>query len=142
MKRIIITSGQYTWLAVLQEELAPQTCDWFMQQLPYHTQFLQGRWSGKAVFSRLGTSAAHLPPENATVYPQTGQIVLYPGGERGVQGGGEIYMPYGANAFACEYGKLAGNPLLAIIEGGVLLPAYGETVYTQGVQDVLFELEN
>jgi len=141
MKKIIITSGQYTWLAALQEELAPQTCDWFMQQLPYRTQFLQGRWSGKAVFSRLAT-AAHLPLENATVYPQTGQIVLYPGGDAGVQGGGEIYMPYGANAFACEYGKLAGNPFLKIIEGQALLPEYGETVYTRGVQDVLFELAN
>jgi len=138
MTYIKIISGQYDWLAVLQEDLAPQTCDWFLQKLPYVGHFLQGRWSGNAAFIRLGTSAAELPHENATCYPQNGQIVLYPGDA--VHGGGEIYMPYGANSFACEYGKIAGNPFLTLIEGQHLLPQYGELVHSRGAQDVLFEL--
>jgi len=137
MKRIKITSGEYTWIARLNEAATPQTCAWFLRCLPYKTLFLQGRWSGNAVFARLQTSAANVPWENATTYPQNGQIVLYPGDA--VQGGGEIYMPYGANAFACEYGKIAGNPFLTIIEGQDSLPQYGELVHSQGAQEVLFE---
>jgi len=138
MKRIKIASGQYTWVARLEESIAPQTCAWFLQKLPYKAHFLQGRWSGNAAFIRLGVSGANVPWEKATTYPQNGQMVMYPGDA--VQGGGEIYMPYGANAFACEYGKIAGNPFLTIIEGQESLSQYGELVHAQGAQAVLFEL--
>lgn len=138
MKRIKITSGQYTYLARLEEETAPQTCAWFLKKLPFKTHISQGRWSGKAVFIRLGTTGAGVAYENATCYPQTGDIVMCPGDA--TQGGGEIYMPYGPNAFACEYGKLAGNHFLSIVEGRQSLPQFGELVHWHGAQEILFEL--
>ena len=88
MKRIKITSGQYTYLARLEEETTPQTCAWFLKKLPFKTHISQGRWSGKAVFIRLGATGAEVAYENATCYPQTGDIVMYPGDA--TQGGGEI----------------------------------------------------
>lgn len=138
MKRIKITSGDYIYFAQLEEETAPKTCAWFLRKLPFRTHISQGRWSGKAVFIRLGATAAELDYENATSYPQNGEIVLYPGDT--VRGGGEIYMPYGPNEFSCEYGKIAGNRFLSIIENKDSLSRFGELVHWGGAQEILFEL--
>ncbi|WP_454805923.1 DUF3830 family protein [Paraburkholderia fungorum] len=138
MARIKITSGKYIYFARLEEALAPKTCAWFLQMLPFRTHISQGRWSGKAVFIRIGTKGTGVGYEKATSYPQTGAIVMYPGDA--TCGGGEIYMPYGPNAFACEHGRIAGNHFLSIIENQQSLPEFGELVHWHGAQEILFEL--
>ncbi|WP_250517757.1 DUF3830 family protein [Caballeronia sp. INDeC2] len=139
MKRIKITSGEYVYFARLEEESAPKSCAWFLNKLPFKSHISQGRWSGKAVFIRLGTTAAELGYENATSYPQNGDVVLYPGDA--TRGGGEIYMPYGPNEFSCEYGKIAGSRFLTIIKNQDSLPKFGELVHWDGAQEIVFELE-
>lgn len=138
MKQIKITVGEYELLAHLETEKSPKTCAWFLELLPYRAHICQGRWSGKASFIRIGTTGAEVGYEKATSYPQIGDVVMYPGDKE--QGGGEIYMPYGPNEFACEFGKIAGNHFLSIVKGRDDLPAIGEHIHWHGAQEILMEL--
>lgn len=137
MKHIKITAGKYVFLARLEDEKSPKTCAWFLDLLPYRAHICQGRWSGKASFIRIGATGAEVGYEKATSYPQLGEIVMYPGSKE--QGGGEIYMPYGPNEFACEFGTIAGNHFLSIVKGKDELPEFGELVHWHGAQEILFE---
>src|SRR5687767_15742342 len=51
-------------------------------------------------------------PENATRYPNPGEILLYPGGVSET----ELLFPYGHVAFASKAGPLAGNHFATVVE--------------------------
>ena len=53
------------------------------------------------------TSTSGIGPENATCYPNPGEIVFYPGGVSET----EILLAYGYVSFASKAGPLAGQPL-------------------------------
>ena len=62
-----------------------------------------------------------LGPENATCYPQPGEILLYPGGVSET----EILLAYGCVSFASKAGQLAGNHFATIVEGNENLRPLG-----------------
>lgn len=137
MTQIKITSGDYTFIGKLEEEQAPKTCEWFLNQLPYKAHFIQGAWSGAIFFTDLKDLGQGVPYEKATSYPAPGQVLMYPGDEKG--NGGEIYIPHGGNCFACPTGQLAGNHFMTIIEGADRLSEFGHKVRWEGAQELLFE---
>jgi len=137
MTLIKLTSGSFTFTAKLEEDKAPETCAWFLNRLPMKLEMIQAAWSGMAVFSGLQGQGLEVPFEKATSYPGKGEVIMYPGDAKG--NGGEIYIPYGGNCFACPTGQLAGNHFLTIIEGMDQLPEYGRHTRYKGAQEIVFE---
>jgi len=138
MTQLKMTSGSFEFIVQMEEGKAPESCKWFLTQLPFKTVMIQGAWSGNAVFSDLNGIAKEVPYESATSYPIPGQILLYSGDEKGNTG--EIYIAYGGNRFACPRGQLAGNHFLTIEKGGEQLQEFGRTVRWNGAQEIVFEL--
>ena len=83
----------------------------------------------------LGELSLGVPPENATVYPLPGEILLYPGGVSET----EILIPYGRTQFASKAGLLAGNHFMTIVEGAEALPALGRLTLWEGAQPILIK---
>ena len=132
-----ITAGELEFTARLQEGKAPKTVAALRGLLPLEGKLVQARWSGEATWLPLGWELdLGLGPENATVYPAPGELLLYPGGLSEV----EILFPYGATSFASKMGQLAGNHFATIEGGGDHLAALGEAILWRGAQDVVFAL--
>jgi Protein of unknown function (DUF3830) len=131
----IIVSGQFEFIARLEEEDAPKTCHVFRNLLPFQNKLIQARWSGESAWIPLGDFNVGVGFENHTSYPGTGQLLLYPGGFSET----EILFPYGSTSFASKMGQLAGNHFLTIIKGGEQLKAVGHKVLWEGAQDILFQ---
>ena len=125
-----------TFLARLEEGLAPQTCRAFGALLPFRRQLLQARWSGEAAWIPLGDLALGVGFENPTSHPAPGEILLYPGGYSET----EILVPYGNTLFSSKLGQLAGNHFLTIVEGRERLPELGRRVLWEGAQEVVFDV--
>ena len=68
--------GKEELKAVLEEEKAPLTCEFFKKMLPIKNKIIHVRWSGEAVWIPYGDTKTGLPPENATTYPKVGEMVL------------------------------------------------------------------
>jgi hypothetical protein len=137
MRRIVqIKAGPYTFKARLEYDKAPQTCQRFVELLPFANKVIHSRWSGEAVWIPLGDFDMGLDFENHTSHPSRGDILLYPGGFSET----EILFAYGSAHFASKMGQLAGNHFLTVIEGQENLEALGKLVLWQGAQDILFEL--
>lgn len=132
-----MTSGDFIFIARMEEKKAPETCKWFLEQLPFEAPMIQVAWSGAALMTDLHNTGRNVPFENATSYPLPGQVVMYPGDKKGNTG--EFYLPYGGNRFACPRGQLAGNCFLMIEEGADQLEEYGKKVRWEGAQQLLFE---
>lgn len=120
----------------LETALAPRTCDAFIARLPFRSQIVHVRWSGEGVWIPLGDMQFGVGYENATSYPQPGQIILYPGGVSET----EILLAYGSVAFASKAGMLAGNHFLTITDGAEGLPALGKAALWEGAQAISFEM--
>ena len=125
-----------TFLARVEERLAPRTCQAFCALLPFRRQLLQARWSGEAAWIPLGDLALGVGLENPTSHPAPGEILLYPGGYSET----EILFPYGNTLFASKLGQLAGNHFLTIVDGRERLPEVGRRVLWEGAQDVVFDV--
>lgn len=136
MNKIRIEAGPYSFLAHLEDALAPKTCAFFREMLPYRQKLIHVRWSGEGCWIPLGNLDSGLPFENATSYPAPGQIVFYPGGYSET----EILVPYGGVRFASKLGQLAANHFLTITSGLEQLPALGQLALWQGAQEVRFDL--
>src|SRR6185436_20533097 len=130
-----ITASTFTFMARLEENLAPQTCAAFRQILPYQQQLIHARWSGEACWIPLGDFQLNVGYENHTSYPSRGDILFYPGGISET----EILFPYGSTRFASKVGQLAGNHFLTVIEGAEHLAAVGHVCLWKGAQDIVFE---
>ncbi|MEN9936483.1 MAG: hypothetical protein RLZZ387_3062 [Chloroflexota bacterium] len=136
MTALRITAGPYTFLARMEEELAPQTCAAFRDLLPYRQKIIHARWSGEACWIPLGEFNLGVGFENHTSHPSRGDILFHPGGLSET----EILFPYGSACFASKVGQLAGNHFLTVTEGQEHFAALGKLVLWQGAQDILFEL--
>jgi acyl CoA:acetate/3-ketoacid CoA transferase len=135
MTRLRVTAGPYEFEAVLEEQVAPKTCQVFMGLLPYRERIIHVRWSGEGCWIPLGDTDFGLNFENATSYPAPGQFLLYPGGYSET----ELLLAYGSVCFASKMGQLAGNHFLTIVKGQENLVALGKMTLWEGAQDITFE---
>jgi Protein of unknown function (DUF3830) len=125
-----IVSGDYRFVAQLEEELAPATVAAFRRLLPLESRIIHARWSGESCWIPFGELDVGFGPENATCYPAPGQLLFYPGGVSET----EILFPYGPTAFASKAGLLAGNHFATIVEGVDRLAELGRKVLWEGAQ--------
>lgn len=132
---ILIRAGGHELRAVLERELAPQTCAAFDALLPFHRSLIHCRWCGEATWIPLGDFDFGVDFENATTHPAPGEVLVYPGNLSET----EILMPYGAARFASKAGELAGNHFMTIVDGREALRAIGEQVLWNGAIDITFE---
>ena len=132
-----IASGEFTFVARLEEEAAPQTVAAFRGLLPLDSKIIQARWSGQSAWIPFGELDVGIGPENATSYPSPGELLLYPGGVSET----ELLFPYGPTCFASKAGQLAGNHFATIVEGGERLQELGELVLWHGAQPITFTEE-
>jgi hypothetical protein len=130
-----ITAGRFSFVARMEREAAPQTCDAFTKLLPFENKIIQARWSGEAAWVPLGDFQVGVGFENHTSHPAPGEILLYPGGFSET----EILFPYGATLFASKMGQLAGNHFLTIIEGREQLRELGRIILWEGAQNIVFD---
>lgn len=131
-----ITAGETVFLARIEHDLAPKTCEAFLSKLPFVNKIIHVRWSGESCWIPLGDFEFGVGYENANSYPAPGEILLYPGGYSET----EILFPYGACCFASKMGQLAGNHFLTVVEGNEHLRPIGVKTLWEGAQDIRFEL--
>ena len=136
MSDLIIEAGSFTFKARMETVRAPLTCAAFSKLLPFKEHLLHVRWSGESTWVPLGDLNVGVPPENATVYPLPGEILLYPGGVSET----ELLMPYGRTQFASKAGLLAGNHFLTIVSGAEHLPELGRLALWNGAQPILIDV--
>jgi hypothetical protein len=129
-----ITAGGFGFAARLEEAAAPNTVAAFRRLLPLESKIIHVRWSGEAGWIPFGELDLGLGPENATCYPNPGEIVLYPGGVSET----EILLAYGYVSFASKAGPLAGNHFATIVEGNGNLRELGRRFLWEGAQDIRF----
>ncbi len=129
-----ISAGGFDFRARREEADAPQTVTAFRGLLPLESRIIHVRWSGEAGWIPFGDLDLALGPENATCYPNPGEIVLYPGGVSET----EILLAYGYVNFASKAGQLAGNHFATIVEGSENLPELGRKFLWEGAQPIVF----
>jgi hypothetical protein len=132
---LVITAGPFRFTGRLETAKAPLTCAAFLKLLPFNEKLLHVRWSGESTWVPLGSLDVGLPPENATVYPLPGEVLLYPGGVSET----EVLIPYGRTQFGSKAGLLAGNHFMTIVTGTEHLPELGHLTLWKGAQTILIE---
>lgn len=136
MKKILIESGEFRFVSMLEEQRAPQTCARFLTLLPYRQQVIHSRWSGEAVWIPLGDFDLGVGFENHTTHGSRGDLLFYPGGYSET----EFLFVYGSSSFGAKMGPLAGNHILTMLQGHEQLEAFGKKVLWEGAQDIVFSL--
>ena len=136
MSDLVISAGPFTFTGRLETTRAPLTCAAFLKLLPFKENLLHVRWSGESTWVPLGDLEVGVPPENATVYPLPGEILLYPGGVSET----EVLIPYGRTQFGSKAGLLAGNHFMTIITGAEKLPELGKLTLWKGAQPITIDL--
>jgi hypothetical protein len=131
-KEVIIDVGDLRFVARLETELAPKSCEAIRRLLPLTGHLLQARWSGEAAWMPLGDLDLGIGVENPASRPAPGQLLLYPKGISET----EILLPYGQTAFASKFGALVGNRCLTIVEGMDQLSELGWRVVWKGAQPI------
>ena len=129
-----ISAGGFDFSARLEEDGAPATVAAFRRLLPLESKIIHVRWSGEAGWIPFGDLDPGVGPENATCYPNPGEIVLYPGGVSET----EILLAYGYVSFASKAGPLAGNHFATIVEGSENLRELGRLTLWEGAQPISF----
>jgi len=104
-----LTIGGASFTGRLEALAAPKSTAWLAGRLPLEGSLIHARWSGEAAWMPLDYQG-RLAAENATAYPQPGQILLY-AGEKSQP---ELLIPYGSCAFASRAGALAGNHIISL----------------------------
>ncbi len=130
---LTITAGGFAFVARLEEEHAPETVAAFRRLLPLESRIIHVRWSGEAGWIPFGDLDLGLAPENATCYPQPGEMLLYPGGVSET----EILFPYGYVSFASKAGPLAGSHFATVVQGNDNLRALGTKLLWEGAQRIV-----
>ena len=129
-----IDAGDLSFVARIEDGLAPETAAAFRRLLPLESRVIHARWSGEATWIPFGELDVGIGPENATAYPAAGQLLLYPGGVSET----ELLFPYGHCAFASKAGALAGNHFATVVEGAENLRELGRLTLWQGAQAISF----
>ena len=132
-----ITAGELSFVARFEDADAPQSVAAFRRLLPLDTQVIHVRWSGESMWIPWGDLDVGVGAENATRYPNPGEILLYPGGISET----ELLFPYGHVAFGSKAGPLAGNHFATVVEGVESLRELGVRCLWQGAQDISFREE-
>jgi hypothetical protein len=127
--RVLLAVGSYSFAGTVEHKTAPLAAAWLVKQLPIRGALQHARWSGEAAWLPL-SGAPQLVPENATAYPRPGQILLY----AGIASQAELLIPYGACAFACKAGTLAGSPVITLDGSLDDLAALGSLLIAKGMQ--------
>jgi Protein of unknown function (DUF3830) len=127
-----ISSGEFAFAARLEEERAPRTVAAFRRLLPLESQVIHVRWSGESMWIPFGELDVGVDSENATTYPNPGELLLYPGGVSET----ELLFPYGHVAFASKAGPLAGNHFATVVDGAGRLRELGERCLWHGAQPI------
>ena len=130
-----IVSGDFGFAARLEEEAAPETVAAFRSMLPLDSRIIHVRWSGESVWIPFGDLELGIGPENATRFPNPGELLLFPGGISEA----ELLFPYGHVAFGSKAGPLAGNHFATVVEGAEQLRELGVKCLWEGAQPVRFE---
>ena len=137
MTKVKIICGGEEFIATLEEEKAPKTCEIFKKMLPIENQMIHVRWSGEGMWIPMGdTRWEGLEYENHTCYPSNGEMLIYPGGISEM----EMILAYGSVNFASKVGQLAGNHFLTIRDGLDRLYALGRKCLYEGAQPITMEL--
>jgi hypothetical protein len=134
-RKLRLTIGDFTFIAELHVEEAPNTCDAILDALPIEGKVIQARWSGEAVWFPMDEFDIEVPQENATIHPSRGDLLYYPGGisEK------EMLIPYGSSIFGSKVGHLRGNHFATIVEGAERLREMGEKALWEGAQRIVIE---
>jgi hypothetical protein len=130
-----ITAGDFKFVARLEEDEAPQSVAAFRRMLPLDSRVIHVRWSGESMWIPFGDLELGIGPENATRFPNPGEILLFPGGISEA----ELLFPYGHVAFGSKAGPLAGNHFATVVEGVEQLRELGVKCLWEGAQAILFE---
>jgi len=130
-----ITAGDFRFVARLEEGDAPGSVAAFRRLLPLDSRVIHVRWSGESMWIPFGDLDVGVGPENATRFPNPGEILLYPGGVSET----ELLFPYGHVAFGSKAGPLAGNHFATVVEGGERLHELGTKCLWEGAQAIRFE---
>lgn len=141
MTEVTISIGEENFRARLRSGLAPQSCERLLALLPYRGELIHARWSGEALWSRLAAvwpAGAKLPPENATVSPRPGDVLLY----AGPLSEPELLVVYGSCRFAAKAGPLEGNPVLIIEDDFARLSEIGHQILHRGALPLRIALRN
>lgn len=137
MTKVKIICGGEEFIATLEEEKAPKTCEIFKKMLPIENQMIHVRWSGEGMWIPMGdTRWEGLEYENHTCYPSKGEMLIYPGGISEM----EMILAYGSVNCASKVGQLAGNHFLTIRDGLDRLYALGRKCLYEGAQPITMEL--
>lgn len=131
---ISVVAGPYSFEVQLEEVLAPETVRAFERLLPLTSKIIHVRWSGEAAWIPMGDLELDISAENATSYPNPGELLLYPKGISET----ELLLGYGYTCFASKAGQLAGNHFASVVKGQENLRALGELVLWHGAQDITF----
>jgi hypothetical protein len=129
-----ISAGGFSFRARLEEGDAPATAAAFRSLLPLESRIIHVRWSGEGGWIPMGDLDLGIGYENATRYPNPGELIFYPGGVSET----ELLLAYGYVAFASKAGALAGNHFATVIDGGENLRELGRRMLWDGAQDILF----
>jgi hypothetical protein len=131
---LAISAGGFDFVARFEEADAPQTVAAFRTLLPLESRIIHVRWSGEGGWIPMGDLDLALAPENATRYPNPGEIIFYPGGVSET----ELLLAYGYVSFASKAGPLAGNHFATIVEGSENLRTLGRRFLWEGAQAIAF----
>jgi hypothetical protein len=129
--RVLLAVGPYQFVGALELTTAPVSAAWLINQFPLKGTLQHACWSGEAAWLPL-SGAPQLVPENATAHPRPGQILLY----AGITSHAELFIPYGACAFASKAGTLAGSPVITLDGSLEDLPALGSLLMAKGAQSL------
>jgi Protein of unknown function (DUF3830) len=129
-----IAAGGFDFVARFEEDDAPSTVAAFRRMLPLESQIIHVRWSGEGGWIPMGDLDVGIGPENATSYPNPGELIFYPGGVSET----ELLLAYGYVNFASKAGQLAGNHFATIVEGNENLRALGKRFLWEGAQPITF----
>jgi Protein of unknown function (DUF3830) len=132
-----ISAAGFAFRARLEEDAAPATVAAFRGLLPLDSQIIHVRWSGEGGWIPMGDLDLGIGPENATSYPSSGELILYPGRVSET----ELMLAYGYVAFASKAGALAGNHFATVVEGGENLRELGRRMLWEGAQEIRFREE-
>jgi len=129
-----ISAAGFDFGARFEEQAAPRTVAAFRRLLPLESRIIHVRWSGEGGWIPFGDLDVGIGPENATCYPNRGELVFYPGGVSET----ELLLAYGYVSFASKAGPLAGNHFATIVEGNENLRELGRLFLWEGAQPIVF----
>jgi len=123
--------------AELLPEKAPESVAAVREFLPLESELMHVRWSGHATWVNIDEiDLPEIPRENHTVYPSSGDLLLYPG----YKNEQEILVPCGPTCFKSPAGELAGNHFATLDTDRDRLAALEETTLQDGALDITVRL--